>query len=383
MNRFFTAFLFFILAFFLHAQDTLYARQVIKKLSSKEFYGRGYLHNGLDISAKYIVGELKKFNALQLFPTGYYQWFDQDVNTFPGKMSVKTDGKSLKPGVDFIVSPESSGIKGKYKLVKKDSTTYFAENSSIPLIVSLKKKLTFSVADKAENYCVVELLDQHPASRELKTIDVIIENKMLTKYISKNVCAFIPGKQNNDTAIVFTAHYDHLGGMGEQVFFPGANDNASGVSMLLNLVNYYNKNPPNYKTIFLFFAGEEAGLLGSKHFVDDSGFDLKRIKFLINLDLLGTGEDGIMVVNATEFKTQFDILKTINDQQHLVKEVKQRGKARNSDHYWFSEKGVPSFFIYTLGGIKAYHDVFDLERTLPLNDYTDVFKLLTAFVQQL
>jgi aminopeptidase YwaD len=371
------------------AQDTLYARQVIKKLTSKEMFGRGYLNNGLDIAAKYIVDQMEQMKAQPLFSTGYYQWFDQNVNTFPGKVTVKINGKLLKPGYDYIFAPESGSIKGKYNLVKKDSVTYIAEGSPIPLIVSLKKKLTFSVADKAADYAVVEILQQDPSSgepkkiQEFKNIEVNIESKVLTKYICKNVCGFIPGKEKNDTCIVFTAHYDHLGGMGKQIYFPGANDNASGVSMLLNIMRYYYKNPPKYKTVFIFFAGEEAGLLGSKHFVDESKFDLKSIKFLLNLDLLGTGDDGIMVVNATEFKAQFEKLKSVNDQRHLVKEIRQRGKASISDHYWFSEKGVPCFFIYTLGGIKAYHDVQDIEKTLPLTDYTDVMKLLIEYVKLL
>src|SRR4051812_12051151 len=139
-------FLFVILCFsyaFYKGQDSVYARQVIKKLSSKEFYGRGYLNNGLDLAAKYLVEELKKFKAQPLFATGYYQWFDHDVNTFPGKMNVKLDGKVLKPGEDFIVSPESKGIKGKFKLIKKDSANFIAEGSALPLVLNLKKKLTF------------------------------------------------------------------------------------------------------------------------------------------------------------------------------------------------------------------------------------------------
>ncbi len=363
-------------------QDTVYARQVIKKLTSKDFFGRGYLNNGLDKAAKYISSELERFKAKPLFATGYFQWFDFNVNTFPGKMKVKLNGKLLKPGIDFILAPGSSGQIGKFDLVKKDSLHYTGRTNSY-MMVELTKKLTFSVATEAASYCAIELLKNNTTvntATELKTIEVEIENKLLTKYINKNVCGFIPGKINNDTMIVFSAHYDHLGGMGKSTFFPGANDNASGVSMLLNLVNYYSKNPPKYKTVFLFFAGEEAGLLGSKHFTEQTGFDFKAVKFLINLDLLGTGDEGIMVVNATEYKTQFEKLNSINSKKSLVKEIRQRGKAKISDHYWFSEKGVPCFFIYTLGGIKAYHDVFDIEKTLPLTDYTDVCKLLIEFV---
>ena len=171
--------------------------------------------------------------------------------------------------------------------------------------------------------------------------------------------------------------------MGKDTYFPGANDNASGVSVVLNLIKHYSKNAPRYKTIFIFFAGEEAGLIGSKYFVEQKSIDLKKIKFLINLDLLGTGDDGIMVTNGFVFQKQFNILNDINFYNNYVKEIKRRGKAANSDHYWFTEAGVPSFFIYTLGGITAYHDVFDVAKTLPLTDYVDVFTLLVKFVERL
>jgi len=365
---------------FCMAQDSVYTKQVIKKLTSKEFFGRGYVNNGLDKAAKYIAGELKRWKAEPLFGTGYFQWFDFNVNTFPGKMEVKVNGKKLKPGQDYIVSPESRGFKGSMKMRKADSVTYVMDGKDAVVALTLKQKLTFSVAHEARPYCAIELLNKgnYP---DIKTLDVNIENKVLTKYISKNICAYVPGKVNNDTMIVLTAHYDHLGGLGKATYFPGANDNASGVSMLLNLVKYYGKNPPRYKTVFVFFAGEEAGLLGSKYFVEQNTVELAKIKFLLNLDLLGTGDEGITVVNATEFKRQFDLIKRINEEKKYLVLVKPRGKAQNSDHYWFTEKGVPSFFIYTLGGIKAYHDVYDRAETLPLTRYKQVFRLITDFLQ--
>jgi len=374
--------LFFVLIIFnLSAQDSLYTRKVINTLCSKQFSGRGYVKNGLDIAANFIVDELKKSKINPLFSTGYYQWFDFNVNTFPGKMDVKINGKVLKPGIDFIVGEESKGLKGKFVVEKKDSATYLAKNSDLPLVITLNKKLTFSVSQKTANYCEIKLLNNSTFS-DIKTAEVNIENKLLTKYLCKNICAYINGKDiKNDTAIMLTAHYDHLGMMGSKTYFPGANDNASGVSMLLNLVKYYTQHPPNYKTVFVFFSGEEAGLLGSKYFVDNSPIELSKIKFLINLDLLGTGDEGITVVNATEFKPQFELLKKINADKNYLPLVKPRGKAHNSDHYWFTEKAVPSFFIYTMGGIKAYHDVYDIAKTLPLTKYKAVFNLLTDFVE--
>ena len=104
---------------------------------------------------------------------------------------------------------------------------------------------------------------------------------------------------------------------------------------------------------------------------------------MINLDLLGTGDDGIMVVNGAIHEREFELLNRINAEQGLVKEIRKRGKARNSDHYWFTEAGVPAFFIYTLGGNTYYHDVRDKAETLPLTDYVDVVKLITGFVSRL
>jgi len=380
--RFILVSLFFLVITNLKSQDTVYARSVIKKLSSKECFGRGYLNNGLDVAAKYISSELKRLKAKPLFSTGYYQWFDFDVNTFPDKITVKINNRLLKPGEDYIISPESGTLKGKFTMKRKDSVTFISDNSPIPLIISLKRKLNYSVAKRAGDYCVIEVLNKKEFA-DIKTAEVNIHSKVLTKYINKNICAFIPGKKENDTMIVYSAHYDHLGGMGKKIYFPGANDNASGVSALLNFVKYYTKNPPKYKILFVFFAGEEAGLLGSNYFVENKTVDLAKIKFLVNLDLLGTGDEGIMVVNGSVHQKEFELMSQINKEKNLVKEIKKRGKAKNSDHYWFTEAGVPCFFIYTLGGIKAYHDIYDVEKTLPLTDYVDICNLLIEFVNRL
>ena len=108
-------------------------------------------------------------------------------------------------------------------------------------------------------------------------------------------------------------------------------------------------------------------------------FPLEQIKFLLNLDILGTGDDGIKVVNGTEFVPEFNRLVAINEERKLLAKVASRGKAAISDHYFFTEKGVKAFYWYTLGGIAHYHNVFDKADTLPLNEFEDVFRLAVAF----
>ena len=115
----------------------------------------------------------------------------------------------------------------------------------------------------------------------------------------------VKGTAQPDSFIFITAHYDHLGGMGKDTYFPGANDNASGDALLLSLAKYYVAHPAKYSIGFILFAGEEAGLVGSKYYTENPIVPLKNIRFLINTDLAGTGDEGITVVNATEFPNEF------------------------------------------------------------------------------
>lgn len=97
------------------------------------------------------------------------------------------------------------------------------------------------------------------------------------------------------------------------------------------------------------------------------------------MDLMGTGDEGMMVVNGSVFSEAFGKLDSINNQHKFLPQINKRGKAANSDHYFFTEKGVPSFFFYTLGGIKAYHDIEDIPQTLPLTKFKEVYQLILLF----
>ena len=250
-------------------------------------------------------------------------------------------------------------------------------------IVTLKDKLTLSMAQEVNDYPIIEIL--RTSYIKSKEISFNIENKFIPNYQSQNVIGYIQGSEQPDSFLVFSAHYDHLGQMGKEVYFPGANDNASGCAMLLNLAKYYSlpEHKPKCSIAFIAFCGEEVGLLGSKYYTEHPLFPLKNIKFLLNMDIMGTGEDGITAVNGSVFKKEFSALKQINSENYFIKDVKMRGKAANSDHYFFSENGVKAFFIYSMGGIKAYHDIYDRAETLPLNEFENLFKLITRFGEYL
>lgn len=396
-------------------QDMPYAHSVVNKLTSKEFAGRGYVNNGGSKAAAFIRHQFDSL-GLKSFSENYYQPFSFAVNTFPGKMEVKLDDKSIVPGDDYIVDPSSGGAQNKYvlkDLLNYDSPGIFNQHpdvcykilkDSLPaaereqlfndlsagkiiagaIIFLQPQKLTWSVARDQYKIPAISIL-QYLVPGSVHEIKINIAEKFIPDFKTQNVVGFIMGSSNSDSFIVFSAHYDHLGMMGSETYFPGANDNASGVSMLLNLAKYFSKkeNQPRCSIAFMAFAGEEAGLVGSKYYADHPEFPLSKIKFLVNLDLLGTGDDGMMVVNATEFPDQFHILDSLNTQHKYLVKIGQRGKAKNSDHYWFTVKDVPSFFFYTMGGIQAYHDINDKAETLPFTDYEDVFRLLIKFTEEL
>lgn len=406
------------------AQQVEYAREVIERLSSEAMKGRGYVDNGDATAAAFLADEFEKA-GLKKYSKSYFQKFSTPVNSFPGKMSFAINNQLLKPGEDFLIDPGSPGISGTFEVemltageLLKDGWLQKIERASTKFIVidaydkskfdaEEQKKLTEIIAflkyakenpakgvlilsnDKLTWSGSTELyfkpvftVRKQSVSLPVSSIEVSAENKFLKKHETQNVIGYIEGTVK-DSLVVFTAHYDHLGMMGRETLFPGANDNASGVSLLLNLARHYSKESPRYTVVFIAFAAEEIGLIGSNYFTSHPTFPLGKIKFLINFDLAGTGDDGIQVVNGKVYQQKFDELVRINKDDNLLKQIKIRGEACNSDHCMFHSKGVPCFYIYTLGGIQAYHDIYDRAETLPLTDYQDYFSLITKFIDTL
>jgi Zn-dependent M28 family amino/carboxypeptidase len=202
--------------------------------------------------------------------------------------------------------------------------------------------------------------------------------------LARNVIGYLPATRKTNQTILISAHYDHLGRMGSEIYFPGGNDNASGNAMLLALVEKLVKKPlKKYNILFVAFAGEEVGLLGSKYMVEHPIIKLNKIRFMLNLDIMGSGEEGITVVNSTLFSKEFNMLQKLNKKTKTVPVIKSRGSAANSDHYFFTEAGVPAFFIYTMGPNKHYHDIFDTYGELSFNAFGGLSLLFERFIRKL
>ncbi len=394
----------------------------LAKLAAPDMFGRGYVNGGRDSAAKYMLKRFKELHLQPVRPGGtYQQGYAFPVNTFPGKMYLSVNGTELRPGEDYIIDASSpSLVKNDLPVVRidlddiTDSATwlqtmaavddghaYFLKNGDTLLhkvlhvkkdefsallpkgcfIIPEEKKLTWTVSRDTIAATVFYVL-QDALHGKVKKVSVDEQAVYLPHAHSENIIGCVRG-QVSDTFIAFTSHYDHLGMMGNATYFPGASDNASGSAVMLYLASFFTKHPPHYSILFISFGGEEAGLMGSEFYVSSPFVPLKNIKFLTNIDIMGDASDGITVVNATKFPEQFDFLKFINDKEKYVPAIFSRGPAANSDHYYFTNAGVPSFFVYSDGGPGFYHDVFDKPQSLTLNHVDDVAHLLIDFVKGL
>jgi Zn-dependent M28 family amino/carboxypeptidase len=383
------------------------------------------VNKGETRAAFYIGSEFKR---LGLQPPGgdYYQYFTIPVNTLPGSCALQIDGKSLQPGTEFMVSAFSPSIQGSYRLTlltadfyeddaaftrfrKKDHTgSFILIDTAIipfdrraPLLEMIRQSNPFrsegiavvrdhfgwhvSGSGSQRSYVYLDILRKAmPDKASSLTIDV--EAKFFPGYLTQNVIGFIPGSVSPDSFIFITAHYDHLGRMGRETYFPGAHDNASGVAMMADLAAHFSREgwKPEKTLVFVAFGAEEAGLLGSFHYVDNPLFAHNMTRFVLNIDLVGSGSKGIKVVNGTVHSHEFGLLQSLNRNQGYLAAVEARGPAPNSDHFPFYKMGVPAFFIYTMGDeYTEYHTVHDKAEGLPLTEYDDLFRLITDFINSL
>ncbi|MGB3182548.1 MAG: M28 family peptidase [Cyclobacteriaceae bacterium] len=379
-------------------------------LASDTLYGRGYASGGMDKAALYIADRFTEY-GVEVLPgmSSYLQEFTHPVNVFPGDLSLTpADGAELMPGRDYLVHPASPSVSGVYDLVYRlgrapgqqemiviedtfasdksyirmmqelESYTASAESPGAGAIMLTDRKLTWhvSIQQVAKPLFIIKKDRWKENTWKLR---VEVEAVFEPGFIASNVAGMICG-ENTDSVVLIGAHYDHLGLMGQNTVFPGANDNASGMAMLLELAEHFSRNKPPVNMVFVAFGSEEAGLIGSRYFTDKPPLDLSRIKLMLNLDLNGTGEDGITVVNGKVLPGVFEKLTELNDEDDLLPAIKARGEAYNSDHCPFYDRGVPAVFIYTLGGIQAYHDIYDKAETLPLTEFTDLKELLIRYI---
>lgn len=194
---------------------------------------------------------------------------------------------------------------------------------------------------------------------------------------TRNIAMILPGTDEKlkNEFIIFGAHFDHLGlgGPGSSSRAPdtvgvhhGADDNASGVAMMLELAEKFSKTKESHRRsiICIGFTGEEMGLLGSKYFAENPGIDLSKVNAMINLDMVGrlkeTKNLQISGVGTAEgFK---DIIYSVSDTSVIKLSMTEEGYGP-SDYSSFYGKNIP-VLAYTTGAHLDYHTPNDIADSI-------------------
>ncbi|GJL66182.1 MAG: aminopeptidase [Nitrospirales bacterium] len=179
-----------------------------------------------------------------------------------------------------------------------------------------------------------------------------------------NVLGAIPGQDPllRDEMVIVGAHRDHFGKQAGQLF-AGADDNASGTAVLLELARVLTKTKsgPARTIVFISFDGEERGLLGSKLYISQPTHPLNKVAAMINIDHVGAG-NGKLTVGITRQS------KAIGEQAAKLAKLSEKiniyGFFPGGDHVPFFEAGVPTMTIVSSGKHPFFHQPSDTAETI-------------------
>lgn len=215
---------------------------------------------------------------------------------------------------------------------------------------------------------------------------------------SENVLGIIEGKESSDEFVFVTAHYDHLGAKGEDIY-NGADDDGSGTAALLEMARIFSiaadslDSFPNRSLVFLWVSGEEKGLLGSKYYTDNPIYPLSETVVDLNIDMVGrrdtlhTESDSAYIYligsdklssdlhylseQVNDVYSKYELDYTYNDDQHPSRLYYR------SDHYNFAKHNIPVIFYF--GGMhEDYHKPSDVLEEIDFDILSGVTRLVMA-----
>jgi Zn-dependent M28 family amino/carboxypeptidase len=263
-------------------------------------------------------------------------------------------------------------------------------------------------------------LQKFPFTVESKTADGTVEKKEVDGY---NVIGILEGRDAvlKNEAIIIGGHYDHLGRGGQgslainsTEIHHGADDNASGISALIELARYFAKAKNNKRTlVFIAFGGEEEGLFGSKFYTNNPVFPLDKTVAMLNMDMIGRLRENKLNVGgigtATEWKSLVEsknFLGTmeVNGYQRPITKVSikdpQTGNIKTetnypnftlqltedgfgpSDHASFYMKKIPVLFFFT-GSHEDYHKPTDTADKINYEGLQSIKEYVQAIVSDI
>lgn len=211
-----------------------------------------------------------------------------------------------------------------------------------------------------------------------------------------NVLGYIEGidPELKDELVVITAHFDHLGKRGDDIF-NGANDNGSGTSTVLDIAQAFALAKqkgvgPRRSVLCMLVTGEEKGLLGSEYYAENPVFPLEKTVVNVNVDMVGRidkkhegNPDYIYVIGSDRLSTDLHRINEETNARTMKLELDYTYNAKDdpnryyqrSDHYNFAERGVPAIFFFN-GSHEDYHRPSDTIEKIDFETMAKIGKLV-------
>ncbi len=206
--------------------------------------------------------------------------------------------------------------------------------------------------------------------------------------ISRNVAGYIDN--GAEYTVVIGGHFDHVGWGSRGSRTPdanaihyGADDNASGTAGVIEAARYINASGDfgNYNYIFMGFGAEEKGLIGSRYFTDSDAYDMEKINYMFNLDMIGRLEDNNLTLIGTGSSPEWDGLIDSHAPGHFNIRKSPGGRG-GSDHTSFYVKDIPVIFFFT-GIHDDYHTPADTPDKINYEGARQILDLMLDMVRTL
>jgi hypothetical protein len=264
-------------------------------------------------------------------------------------------------------------------------------------VLRIKKEIADVILSKSKNN-IAALENKLNSSRKPSSFSIKVTVNGKAEIVrelanTRNVVMMLPGEDKNEY-IIIGAHFDHLGmggpGSGSRALdtvgiHHGADDNASGVAMMLELAEKFADTKGSHKRsiIFLAFSGEEEGLLGSKHYVDDPGVDLTKVNAMINLDMVGRLNEtkNLQISGVGTAGGLKNIVYAKTDTSVIKLTLSEEGYGP-SDHSSFYGKNIPVLFYFT-GAHMDYHTPTDTWEKINYKGMVEISGLIFNVAKEL
>lgn len=330
--------------------------------------------------------------------------------------SVRVKGKIVilfRRSPDFMKFPENSLLfKTKIEVAKKqgaigvllmdkpvEENPYSIETKSVSsqsgedllpaMFISQETADDILLSTELDTQALYEKIENEkkPTSIDLKAGIEMEVNYTYTMEKTSNVIGYIPAETPETSEhIIICAHYDHLGrDLINNTYFPGANDNASGTGVLIELARilssfYYH---PKINVVFIAFSGEEEGLLGSLHYVEHPLFPLKKALGVLNMDMVGTGTGRLYSGTDASIYPELAGNIMVASEKTGVETILYPSLLRGgSDHLQFVINKVPAVFFLRSNptGIGGYHTEKDTLDSISQKNLEEQIKLVLGTV---